>query len=558
MNGPYLLHHLLLNSAEKYPDKEAVIHNSRSLTYQQLFEESRKMAMFLKHLGLKKEARVAILLDKSIEQAIAFFGVSMAGGISLFINPILKKEQVEHILADSGTTFLLCTNREWQRNELDAPVTVIYMDEDIGNQKSSGHCWHEFQATPNDRGCADLQISDDMAHIIYTSGSTGRPKGIVLTHRNLIEGAEIVSSYLNISSSDRLISVLPFNFDYGLNQMTSSVLNGATLVLHKFFLPTDLLKVLEAEKITGFAGMNPIWVKIFNENIKLTRTYDFSHLRYITNSGGKVPVPIVVKIRKFFPTTDIYLMYGLTEAFRSTYLPPQELDRRPTSMGKAIPNVEIFVVNEKGEECKPGEVGELVHRGALISRGYWNDPEKTAQVFRKNPLLQGQDHLNEVVVFSGDLAKKDDEGFLYYISRRDEMIKTMGYRVSPTEVEETLHKIDGVADAVVFGKEIETGDQIVVAVVQLNTAVIEKNELLGHARKHLPDYMVPREVYFEKEFPKTANGKVDRSLLKQKYCALAPPPMAEKFFAYPSPDNGEISSLPSPSRVEDLPRRGEG
>jgi acyl-CoA synthetase (AMP-forming)/AMP-acid ligase II len=285
--------------------------------------------------------------------------------------------------------------------------------------------------------------------------------------------------------------------------------------------------------------MNPIWVKIFTEKIKLTRSYDFSCLRYMTNSGGKVPVPILKKMRKFFPTTDIYLMYGLTEAFRSTYLPPHELEKRPTSMGKAIPNVEILVLNEKGEECKPGEAGELVHRGALISRGYWNDPEKTAQVFRRNPLLQGQDHLNDVVVFSGDLVKKDEDGFLYYISRKDEMIKTMGYRVSPTEVEETLHRIDGVADAVVFGKEIETGDQIVAAVIQPNSADVSKNEILAHARKHLPDYMVPRELYFEKEFPKTANGKIDRSLLKQKYSALAPPPMAEKFFAYPSPLRGE-------------------
>jgi acyl-CoA ligase (AMP-forming) (exosortase A-associated) len=535
----YLLHHLLLKSAEKYPDKHALIHNSTSITYQQLLEESHKMAKLLKHLGIRKEERVAILLDKSIEQAIAFFGVSQAGGISLFINPILKKEQVGHILADSGATFLICTGKEWQKYGIETRVKTISMDDGTNSLREGGPSWREFRETSDDGYHTDLQISDDMAHIIYTSGSTGRPKGIVLTHRNLIEGAEIVSSYLNISNSDRIISVLPFNFDYGLNQMTSSVLNGASLVLHKFFLPTDLLKTLEAEKITGFAGMNPIWVKIFNENIKLTRAYDFSHLRYITSSGGKVPVPIIEKMRKFFPATEIYLMYGLTEAFRSTYLPPHELEKRPTSMGKAIPNVEIFVVNEKGEECKPGEVGELVHRGALISRGYWNDPEKTAQVFRKNPLLRGQNHLNEVVVFSGDLVKKDEEGFLYYISRRDEMIKTMGYRVSPTEVEETLHRIDGVADAVVFGKEIETGDQIVVAVIQLNTAYIGKSEILVHTRKHLPDYMIPRELYFEKEFPKTANGKIDRALLKQKYSALAPPPMEEKFFAYPSPLRGE-------------------
>ncbi len=517
----YLLHHLLLKSAHQYPDKQALIHNSNSLTYQHLLQESQKMVMLLKHLGLKKEERVAILLDKSIEQAIAFFGISQAGGISLFINPVLKKEQVGHILADSRTTFLICTTKEWQRYGLEAPVIVIYMDGDTENQKASGYSWREFKETLDDGYPKDLQISDDMAHIIYTSGSTGRPKGIVLTHRNLIEGAEIVSSYLGISSSDRLISVLPFNFDYGLNQLTSSVVNGATLVLHKFFLPTDLLRILEAERITGFAGMNPIWVKIFNENIKLTRHYNFSCLRYITNSGGKVPVPIIEKMRRFFPETEIYLMYGLTEAFRSTYLPPHELEKRPTSIGKAIPNVEIFVLNEKGEECKPGEVGELVHRGALISRGYWNDPEKTAQVFRRNPLLRGQDHLNEVVVFSGDLVKKDEEGFLYYISRKDEMIKTMGYRISPTEVEDTLHRIDGVADAVVFGKEIETGDQIVVAVIQLNTADVSKNEILVHMKKHLPDYMIPRELYFEKEFPKTANGKIDRSMLKQKYSGIS-------------------------------------
>jgi acyl-coenzyme A synthetase/AMP-(fatty) acid ligase len=230
-----------------------------------------------------------------------------------------------------------------------------------------------------------------------------------------------------------------------------------------------------------------------------------------------VPEAIVKKMRTFFPQTRIYLMYGLTEAFRSTYLPPEEIDKRPNSIGKAIPNVEILVLNENGEECKAGEVGELVHRGALITRGYWNDPEKTEKVFRKNPLLRDQIHLNETVVFSGDLVMKDEDGFLYYVSRKDSMIKTMGYRVSPTEVEESLIKLDGVVDAVVFGREIETGDQIIVAVIQSNSKEVDEKQLMTLCRKALPEYMVPKEFHFEKEFPKTANGKVDRSFLQKKW-----------------------------------------
>ena len=410
--------------------------------------------------------------------------------------------------------------KEWEKYKIDLPIKAIYLDglgdaehQDVG----SGIYWKDATEKVEKQKPLDDQISDDIANIIYTSGSTGKPKGVVITHRVVIEGAEIVSSYLKITDKERIISVLPFNFDYGLNQLTSSVLNGATLILHRFFLANDLLRVLDSEKITGVAGMNPIWVKIFNERFGTQKQYDFTNLRYITNSGGKVPEAIVKKMRAFFPQTKIYLMYGLTEAFRSTYLPPEEIERRPNSIGKAIPNVEIIVINETGEECRPGEVGELVHRGALITRGYWNDPEKTEKVFRRNPLLKDQSHLNETVVFSGDLVMKDEEGFLYYVSRKDSMIKTMGYRVSPTEVEEYLMKLDGIVDSVVFGKEIETGDQIIVAVVRTNSAQMDDKQIMAQCRKNLPEYMVPREVHFEKEFQKTANGKVDRTFLQKKW-----------------------------------------
>jgi acyl-CoA synthetase (AMP-forming)/AMP-acid ligase II len=277
------------------------------------------------------------------------------------------------------------------------------------------------------------------------------------------------------------------------------------------------LNVLKDEAISGFAGMTPIWLKLFNEKYSPPTDYDFPQLRYITNTGGKVPHEIVKRMRDFFPHTEIFLMYGLTEAFRSTYLPPEQLEKRPDSMGRAIPNVEVLVINDQGKECASGEPGELVHRGALITRGYWNDPARTAEVFRKNPLLEGQEHLNEIVVYSGDLVKKDEDGFFYFLSRRDEMIKSSGYRVSPTEVEEVLIEIPGVRNAVVFGKEIETAEQLIVAVIETDGPAIDGKTVIQESMKRLPLYMVPTEVYVETRFKTTANGKIDRSYLKQKY-----------------------------------------
>jgi len=519
MMSSYLIHHLLENSTRQYPDKIAIKDGVRTLTYQQLYEDSIKLGNLLTALKAGKGERVCILLDKSIEQVISFFGISFSGNVSVFINPVLKKDQVEHIIKDCDAKVLITIKKEWEKYKIDLPIKKIYLDDTVNREDQHGIniYWKDAREKVERQKPLDDRISDDIANIIYTSGSTGKPKGVVITHRVLIEGAEIVSGYLNITDRERIISVLPFNFDYGLNQLTSSVLKGATLILHRFFLSNDLLRVLGREKITGLAGMNPIWVKIFNERFATQKQYDFTNLRYITNSGGKVPEAIVKKMRTFFPKTKIYLMYGLTEAFRSTYLPPEEIERRPNSIGKAIPNVEILILNENGEECKPGEVGELVHRGALITRGYWNDPEKTGKVFRRNPLLRDQGHLNETVVFSGDLVKKDEEGFLYYVSRKDSMIKTMGYRVSPTEVEEYLMKLDGIVDAVAFGKEVETGDQIIVAVLRTNSAQMDDKQIMAQCRKNLPEYMVPRETHFEKEFPTTANGKVDRTFLQKKW-----------------------------------------
>jgi acyl-CoA ligase (AMP-forming) (exosortase A-associated) len=512
---PYLIEHLLEDTAARLPDKVAVKHGDVGVTFGALLDDARKMKGLLIGMGVRPGDRVGIFLDKSIDQLLAMFAVSMAGGVFVFINSVLKKDQIEYIANDCQINLLITTDELRTDAHLVSPLCFLYVDDAPSDTSSA--CWSKLRKDLIPDTVPVSRIADDIACLIYTSGSTGMPKGVVIPHRTVVEGAEIVSTYLGITEKDRIISVLPFNFDYGLNQSTTSILHGATLVLHQFVLPGDLLDILQKEQITGFAGMPPIWVKLFNDKFRLKEGVTFPHLRYITNSGGKVPRLLVDRMRNGFPTTRIFLMYGLTEAFRSTFLPPEELDRRPDSIGKAIPNVEILVVNSKGEECPPGEPGELVHRGALITRGYWNDPERTRKIFRKNPLLAHQEHLHETVVFSGDVVKRDEEGFLYFISRRDEMIKTSGYRVSPTEVEEVIIGIPIVSNVVVFGKELKTGEQIIVAVVETDADIAEKPAIMKECRKRMPGYMVPHEIHFEKVFHKTANGKIDRSGIKKHW-----------------------------------------
>ena len=364
---PYLVHHLLEESAQRFPEKTAVKDRERTITFQSLCEDAFKMKELLLECGLGVGERVGVLLDKSIEQLIVMYGCSMAGGVFVFINPILKKRQIEYITEDCRIQILVTARKLFRKTGIRAGCRIVYMERLETDEDAVS--WESRKDSLAGKRTVVERIADDVACLIYTSGSTGMPKGVVVPHRTVVEGAEIVSAYLDISDRDRLISVLPFNFDYGLNQATSACLKGAGLVLHRFFLPTDLLKVIEKEGITGFAGMPPIWLKLFNDRFDVKTQYDFRSLRYITNSGGKVPRSVLSRMRSFFPHTRIFLMYGLTEAFRSTYLDPGELDRRPDSMGKAIPNVEILVVNSKGESCGPGEPGELVHRGALNTRG---------------------------------------------------------------------------------------------------------------------------------------------------------------------------------------------
>jgi acyl-CoA synthetase (AMP-forming)/AMP-acid ligase II len=337
------------------------------------------------------------------------------------------------------------------------------------------------------------------------------PKGVVLSHRNLVAGAESISTYLGNTSADRILSILPFSFDYGLNQLTTTLLVGATLVLKTHLSAGDTLKTLESERITGLAGIPTLWSQLLQADwIGVT----LPSLRYITNSGGRFAEQHVREYRARVPHVRIFLMYGLTEAFRSTYLDPDQVDVRPTSIGKAIPNAEILVINDQGQPCGPDEIGELVHRGAHVAQGYWNEPTLTAQRFQRNPLQSSSLPQDEWAVFSGDLVKKDEEGYLYYVGRKDHMIKTSGFRVSPTEVEEYFYNTGLVQDAVAFSvPDPMLGEKIIVTLSFRPDVTIGAEELLAMVSRQMPTFMVPKEIRVMDRLPRTSSGKLDRPLV---------------------------------------------
>ncbi|HWJ06238.1 MAG TPA: acyl-CoA ligase (AMP-forming), exosortase A system-associated, partial [Steroidobacteraceae bacterium] len=396
--------------------------------------------------------------------------------------------------------------------------------------------WDEFLA-----GAAGLPfrvIDTDMAAILYTSGSTGKPKGVVLSHRNMVTGAKSVAQYLGNTPDDRLLAVLPLSFDYGFSQLSTAFHVGASVVLMDYLFPRDVLKLVVQERITGLAAVPPVWIQMAELDWPATVT---EHLRYFTNSGGAMPTATLAKLRAAWPKTKPYLMYGLTEAFRATYLPPEEVDQRPESMGKAIPNTEVMVVRADGTECEPDEPGELVQRGSLVALGYWNDPAKTAERFKPAPAQPTELCLTEMAVWSGDTVKKDKDGFLYFIGRKDEMIKTSGYRVSPTEVEEVAYASGLVGDAVAVAAPHADLGQGIVLVCSTSPALAgevarsagegsgegSSDALLSFMKARLPNFMVPHHIAWLPELPRNPNGKFDRPALAAQFRDALRPVVAE-------------------------------
>ena len=523
----FLLHSPLLQQAKNTPDAIALEFKDEKISYANLADLTAKFANGYHQLGLEKGSRVGVFLPKLIETVTAFFGTLRAGGSIVPVNPILKAPQIKHILCDCDVSILVTSTARLKQvdalldecQHLQQIVLVdfqLFKPEDFTTKKPIV-AWSDFCQESNDKNKDVDLIESDLAAIFYTSGSTGKPKGVVLTHHNMLVGAHSVAQYQNNHPQDRILATLPFSFDYGFSQLTTAMVSSATVVLLDYLLPKDVIKALEKYQITGLAGVPPLWMQLtklnWPESIQST-------LRYITNSGGAMPQTTLGILRERLPTTDIYLMYGLTEAFRSTYLPPSEVAQRPTSMGKAIPNAEIFVINNQGELCKPGEVGELVHRGPLVAQGYWNDPEKTAQRYKPLPssLCDGRT-VGELAVWSGDSVTIDEDGYLYFVSRTDEMIKTSGYRVSPTEIEETTLQLDCVTEVVALGVPHPELSQAIAIVITSNSQQdnLEKT-VATELSKFLPNYMVPKLIKVWDQIPRNANGKFDR---KQIYLDLA-------------------------------------
>lgn len=524
MSESHLLHELVTVTAAGTPSAPALSHGPSTLHYAGLAEALRAFASGLRALGLPRAGRVGIYLEKRFETVIASFGAAAAGGVFVPMNPLLKPEQVGFIAGDCDVQVLVTspdrlallapvlaacpalrhvvvTEAPAEAPALPPGVQLITWPDLLGAAAQPGH----------------RVIDTDMAAILYTSGSTGKPKGVVLSHRNMVAGGKSVASYLDNKPGDTLLAALPLSFDAGFSQLTTAFHAGARVVLLNYLMPRDVLKALERERVTGLTAVPPLYIQLAALDWPAAIN---QHLRYFANTGGRMPRETLTLLRQRVPAAKPFLMYGLTEAFRSTYLPPEEVDRRPDSIGKAIPNAEILVLREDGTECAADEPGELVHRGALVGLGYWGDAEKTAERYKRLPSgtagREGGLQLPEHAVFSGDTVRRDAEGFLYFIGRRDEMMKTSGYRVSPTEVEEVLYATRLVGECVAFGTEHATLGQAIQVIATAPDGSLELDiaALLSECRQRMPAYMVPAGIAAQAgPLPRNPNGKIDRKLL---------------------------------------------
>jgi acyl-CoA ligase (AMP-forming) (exosortase A-associated) len=422
------LHHLIEDGALSHPDSPALTFKQQTLDYGALWTLVRGAAAGLVELGVAREQRVAVYLDKRIETVAAIFGASAAGAAFVPVNPLLRPAQVGHILRDCDVRVLVTSPERLalMRDELASCPTVESVVL-VGTRSEEGEPAQRYQVHGWERLCASEHtpsprvIDLDIAAILYTSGSTGKPKGVVLSHRNLIAGAESVSTYLGNTADDVLLAALPLSFDAGFSQLTTGFAVGARVVVMNYLLPGDVPRLCARHGVTGLTCVPPLWIQIVEQKWPEDAR---ASLRYFANTGGRMPKSVLDRLREVFPSAKPFLMYGLTEAFRSTYLDPAEVDRRPGSIGKAIPGAEILVVRPDGSSCDAGEEGELVHRGPHVALGYWNDPVHTAERFRPVPGRDQPWRTTELAVWSGDVVTADDEGFLYFVGRKDEMIKT--------------------------------------------------------------------------------------------------------------------------------------
>ena len=514
----------LEHSAKRFPDKTALVCEEQRLTYSQIEEQCNRLAHGLIATGVKRGDRVALFLDNSVESVLSIFAVLKAGAVFTVVNPAMKSEKLTHILNNSGARVLITESKKmaaiqscWEhKSHVETVLAVGNRMEYTAAGRKRLVGWDDLMA--EQAGGVETppkhNIDIDIAALIYTSGSTGNSKGVVVTHLNMVSASTSVIGYLENSADDIILNVLPLSSSYGLYQVLTGFMVGGTVVLERSFTyPQAALQRLMKERVTGLAIVPTVAAVLLQTDLT---EYCFPSLRYITNAGAALPTQFAMRLRKLFPQTRLYLMYGLTECKRVSYLPPDQLDRRPTSVGKAMPNTEVFIVDEQGRRLPPGEVGELVVRGSNVMKGYWKLPEETAKVLKPGPIP------GEQVLYTGDLFRMDSEGYLYWVGRKDDIIKSRGEKVSPIEIENVLYLMEGVAMAAVVGVPDDVLGQAIKAVITLKEgAHLTLKEVLRHCNKHLAGFMIPTIIEFREIMPRTAAGKIDKLRLAEQNVGVA-------------------------------------
>lgn len=511
-----LLHEFLEQSAKKFPDKEALVAGDVRLTYRQLDAAANRFAHALRKSGVEYGERVAVLMDNSAEAVISIWGTLKAGAVFLVVNPTTKTRKIAYILnncrasafATHSSKLRLVQGAIAETPSLKSVILAGKKAPDKGDPPGDlppFYSWTEFvdgqPAVPAENPAIDI----DLASLIYTSGTTGNPKGVMLTHQNMISASTSISTYLRNVEDDVILSVLPLSFDYGLYQIIMAAQFGGTVILEKSFTyPYHIIKLLKREKATGFPIVPTISAILLQ--MEELKSESFEHIRYLSNTAAALPVKHILGLKELFPGADIYSMYGLTECKRVSYMPPEELDRKPTSVGKGMPNEQVYIVDEEDNVItEPDVIGELVVRGANVMKGYWELPEETAE------RLKPGRYPWEMVLYTGDLFKMDDEGYLYFVSRKDDIIKSRGEKVSPKEVESVLYDLDEIVEAAVVGVADDLlGEAIKAYVVLKDGSPLTEKEILSHCSKNLEDFMVPKQIELSEALPKTSSGKITK------------------------------------------------
>jgi acyl-CoA synthetase (AMP-forming)/AMP-acid ligase II len=511
---------LLENAVETHAEKTALMMNETSISYGELFAKANQVASYLAELDLPKHSRIGVYSNKGVEQVIAILGILSTEYVLVPLTKLLKPEQVEYIINDCDIRCIITDKLKLESiEEINFSGHIISYETAAKDVASFDEIYKYYNKS------YDCDISGHSnAVITYSFGLSGTPKGIVISHRNLIDSARVVSQYLKLQQDDVISGLLIFNLDYGLNQIFCTLYKKATLALHRFILPEDFFNHIIDDQITVLPLMPVNISQMFDDEMSRTPSAElFDSVKTITSSGGNVTARMISDCKQTFQKADFYSMHGLTEAFRSTYLSPSQVNIRPDSIGKPIPDVELYVINDEGKECAPREVGELIHRGGYIYRGFWNAPEENSQRFKSIEILKDVISLegqltDEIVVASGDYVYKDEEGYFYFVSRHDDMIKTRGFRVSPLEVESVVEEnIPQIEQCAVFGVDNELIEEEIVLVYSAAHEITEK-EIVFELKKHLASYMIPSRVIYKKSLPMVQSDKsrVNKEELKQE------------------------------------------